>query len=67
MNETSSEFQFLLHECLRMKLIDYVYCMNFGVDSLIDSSCFGVLWIVNCWIDMVGHDEIEIMYIVTEL
>jgi len=38
------KFQFLLHRCFMVKLIDYVSNMNCDIDSLIDKNCFWILW-----------------------
>jgi len=50
-----------------MKSIDFVSSMNYNIGSLIDKNCFLILWILNCWVDMVVYDGIEIMCVMPDL
>jgi len=60
------KFQFILHMCLMMKLVDYVSSMNNDdVDSLIDKNYFWTLWIVGLvWLCIWNWNDICNIWII---
>jgi len=49
------------------EIVDYISSMNCNRDSLIDNNCFWILWIWNCWVDIVMHDGIEMICVMPKL